>query len=268
MPGARERVGQGCGRRECRRRENALGRQHRHHPLAARAWISWRVGSGAAGLPLVVMRQSWTMPQHGEFTATARLMLCCARQPRTQLPRRPPGGNAIVFPSCYFRPGGYRFLPGVGAFSSGTRRHARPRDRPRHARRAGSCGATASRASTATCAQGPRRRRCQASICGARSPSLSTASRSSNEGYRGLLGEWGILLGKERKSLALTWRPCTAAFRAVALRLLLHLAGQHPGAKVHRGGRGPMGDRARQAGRRGIIRHGDTSAEGMRREAW
>ena len=75
--------------------------------------------------------------------------------------------------------GGYRFLPGISAFSSGT--VAMPGHEIVHVTLASPLpGATASRGSTAICAaRSGRERRCAGSSFGARSPSPSTALRSS-----------------------------------------------------------------------------------------
>ncbi len=162
--------------------------------------------------------------------------------------------------------GGYRFLPGISAFSSGTvampgheivhvtlgapvpwrdgfariDRHLRAENRPRTA------------------------------LCGIelRSPQPFTFDGFAefNEGYRGLLREWGILLGEENPIPRTNVAPVTAAPSEPSLYAFSYtVPGNTPAPTFIVAGAGEMGDRAQGTG--GIIRHGDTSPDGMREKA-
>jgi hypothetical protein len=162
--------------------------------------------------------------------------------------------------------GGYRFLPGITAFSSGTvampgheivhvtlampvpwrdgftriDRHLREQGRPRTA------------------------------LCGIelRSPAQFTFDGFAkfNEGYRALLRDWGILLGDDNPIPRTNVAPVAAAPAEPSLYAFAYTApGATPAPTFIVAGAGEMGDRARGAD--GIVRHGDTSPDGMREKA-
>jgi hypothetical protein len=163
-------------------------------------------------------------------------------------------------------PGGYRFLPGIPAFSSGV--VAQPgweivhatliQPVPwregfaridRHLREAG---------------------RPRAALCGIvlRSPAPFTFEGFDgfNQGYRALLGEWGLLVDGEnpipRTNVApvvgAPSEPCLSAFDYT-------VAGTTPTPTFVVAGAGEMRERARAAD--GIVRSGETSADAMREKA-
>jgi hypothetical protein len=162
--------------------------------------------------------------------------------------------------------GSYRFLPGITAFSSGTvampgheivhvtlsmplpwrdgftriDRHLREHGRPRTA------------------------------LCGIelRSPAQFTFDGFAkfNEGYRALLRDWGILLGDDNPIPRTNVAPVAAAPAEPSLYAFAYTApGATPAPTFIVAGAGEMGDRARGAD--GIVRHGDTSPDGMREKA-
>lgn len=162
--------------------------------------------------------------------------------------------------------GGYRFLPGITAFSSGTvampdheivhvtlamplpwrdgftriDRYLREHGRPRTA------------------------------LCGIelRSPAQFSFDGFAefNEGYRALLRDWGILVGDDNPIPRTNVAPVTAAPAEPSLYAFAHTApGATPAPTFIVAGAGEMGDRARGAD--GIVRHGDTSPDGMREKA-
>jgi hypothetical protein len=162
--------------------------------------------------------------------------------------------------------GGYRFLPGIGAFSSGViaspgweivratlaspvpwregfariDRHLREQGRPR------------------------------AALCGIelRSPAPFTFDGFArfNDGYRALLEEWGLLVGGENPIPRTNVAPVAAAPAEPALYAFDHtIAGATPSPTFVVAGAGEMGDRARGAD--GIVRHGETSSDAMREKA-
>ncbi len=162
--------------------------------------------------------------------------------------------------------GGYRFLPGITAFSSGTvampgyeivhvtlgapvpwrdgfariDRHLRDHGRPRTA------------------------------LCGIelRSPAPFTFDGFAefNEGYRALLAEWGILVGADNPIPRTNVAPVAAAPATPSLYAFAYtLPGATPAPTFIVAGAGEVRDRAR--GSEGIVRHGDTSPDGMREKA-
>ena len=162
--------------------------------------------------------------------------------------------------------GGYRFLPGIRAFSSGTiampgheivhvtlaaplpwrdgfariDRHLREQGRPRTA------------------------------LCGIelRSPAPFTFDGFAefNEGYRTLLREWGILIGDDNPIPRTNVAPVTAPPAEPSLYAFGYtMPGATPTPTFIVAGAGEMRDRAR--GAEGIVRHGDTSSEAMREKA-
>jgi hypothetical protein len=162
--------------------------------------------------------------------------------------------------------GGYRFLPGISAFSSGTvalpaheivhatlrapipwrdgfariERHLREQGRPR------------------------------AALCGIelRSPAPFTFDgfASFNEGYRALLAAWEILVGDDNPIPRTNVAPIVAAPAEPALYAFAYtLPGATPTPTFVVAGAGEMRDRTQ--GGAGIVRHGDTSPEAMRDKA-
>jgi hypothetical protein len=162
--------------------------------------------------------------------------------------------------------GGYRFLPGISAFSSGTvampdheivhvtlralvpwregfatiERHLRELGRPRTA------------------------------LCGIelRSPAQWSFEgfAAFNEGYRALLADWRLLVGDDNPIPRTNVAPLAAGPTEPSLYAFAYTApGTTPAPSFIVAGAGEMRDRAR--GTDGIVRHGDTSAEGMRDKA-
>ncbi|HYB40342.1 MAG TPA: RidA family protein [Candidatus Methylomirabilis sp.] len=162
--------------------------------------------------------------------------------------------------------GGYRFLPGITAFSSGTiaapgheivhatlasplpwrdgfariERHLREHGRPRTA------------------------------LCGIelRSPAQFSFDGFAkfNEGYRALLGEWSILVGEDNPIPRTNVAPVAAGPTEPSLYAFAYtVPGATPWPTFIVAGAGEMRDRAQGAD--GIVRRGDTSPEGMREKA-
>jgi hypothetical protein len=161
---------------------------------------------------------------------------------------------------------GYRFLPGIPAFSSGT--VATPGHEIVHATlvkpvpwRDGFARIERHLADLG---------RPKTALCGIelRSPAQFTFEgfNQFNEGYRSLLRDWDILLGDEnpipRTNVAPVAsepsEPCLYAFAYT-------VPGSTPAPTFIVAGAGEMGDRSR--GAEGIVRHGDTSPDGMREKA-
>jgi hypothetical protein len=162
--------------------------------------------------------------------------------------------------------GGYRFLPGISAFSSGVvatsgweivhATLAAPvpwRDGfariDRHLREAG---------------------RPRAALCGIelRSPAPFTFGGFDefNEGYRSLLAEWKILLGDDNPIPRTNVCPVSGAPREPSLYAFCYtVAGTTPSPTFVVAGAGEV--RARGKGAEGIVRHGDTSPDAMREKA-
>ncbi len=162
--------------------------------------------------------------------------------------------------------GNYRFLPGVGAFSSGTvampgheivhvtlaapvpwrdgfariERHLNQQQRPRTA------------------------------LCGIelRSPAPFTFEGFArfNEGYRALLADWGILVGDDNPIPRTNVAPVVAAPAEPSLYAFAYTT---PGATASPtfivAGAAEIRDHAK--GPEGIVRHGDTSPDAMREKA-
>jgi hypothetical protein len=162
--------------------------------------------------------------------------------------------------------GGYRYLPGISAFSSGViaspgweivhatlasplpwregfgriDRHLREQTRPRGA------------------------------LCGIelRSPKPFTFDGFArfNDGYRALLEEWGILVNGDNPIPRTNVAPVTAAPAEPVLYAFDYtVPGTTPTPTFVVAGAGEMGDRAR--GAEGIVRHGETSPDAMREKA-
>jgi hypothetical protein len=162
--------------------------------------------------------------------------------------------------------GGYRFLPGIPAFSSGT--VAMPGHEIVHA----------TLASPVPWREGFARierhlgdlGRPRTALCGIelRSPAPFTFDGFAefNVGYRALLGEWGILIGDDNPIPRTNVAPVAAAPAVPSLYAFSYtVPGRTPAPTFIVAGAGEMRDRAQ--GAEGIVRHGDTSPEGMRDKA-
>jgi hypothetical protein len=162
--------------------------------------------------------------------------------------------------------GGYRFLPGISAFSSGT--VALPGFAIVHA----TLGAALPwRDGFARIEQHlTRLGRPRAALCGIelRSPAPFSFDgfAAFNEGYRSLLAEWGLLVAGDNPIPRTNVAPIAAAPAEPSLYAFAYtVAADTPAPTFIVAGAGEMGDRAR--GVEGIVRHGDTSPEGMREKA-
>jgi hypothetical protein len=145
--------------------------------------------------------------------------------------------------------GGYRFLPGIPAFSSGV--VAAPGWEIVHAtlREAG---------------------RPRTALCGImlRSPKPFTFDgfAAFNEGYRALLREWGLLVDGENPIPRTNVAPLVAAPAEPSLHAFSYTApGATPDPTFVVAGAGEM--RERGQGASGIVRHGETSPDAMREKA-
>ena len=159
--------------------------------------------------------------------------------------------------------GSYRFLPGISAFSSGVAAtpgweivHATLATPPpwregfarieRHLRELG---------------------RPRTALCGIelRSPAPFTFEgfAAFNEGYRAVLADWKILVGDDNPIPRTNVAPVVAAPTEPSLYAFAYTAqGTTPAPTFVVAGAGEMRDRAQ--GHEGIVRHGDTSPDGMR----
>jgi hypothetical protein len=162
--------------------------------------------------------------------------------------------------------GGYRFLPGIGAFSSGT--VAMPGHEIVHA----TLGAPVPwREGFARIERHLREHgRPRAALCGIelRSPKPFTFDGFAefNGGYRALLDEWGLLVGADNPIPRTNVAPVAAAPAEPSLYAFAYTApGVTPAPSFIVAGAGEMGDRGQGAA--GIVRHGDTSADAMREKA-
>lgn len=162
--------------------------------------------------------------------------------------------------------GGYRYLPGISAFSSGT--VAKPGHEIVHA----TLGAPVPwREGFARIDAHLRAlNRPRTALCGIelRSPQPHTFAGFAefNDGYRALLGEWKILIGDDNPIPRTNVAPVTAAPSETVLYAFSYtVPGTTPAPTFIVAGAGEMGDRAQ--GAEGIVRHGDTSADGMREKA-
>jgi hypothetical protein len=87
-----------------------------------------------------------------------------------------------------------------------------------------------------------------------------------NQGYRSLLGEWGILVDGENPIPRTNVAPVVGAPAEPSLYAFSYtVAGTTPQPAFIVAGAGEMGDRAR--GAEGIVRHGETSPDAMREKA-
>ena len=162
--------------------------------------------------------------------------------------------------------GGYRYLPGITAFSSGT--VAMPGHEIVHV----TLGAPVpwrdgfARIDHHLHDVG----RPRTALCGIelRSPAPFTFDGFAmfNEGYRALLGDWGILVGDDNPIPRTNVAPVAAVPSEPSLYAFAYtVPGATPAPTFIVAGAGEMRDRA--LGVEGIVRHGDTSPEAMREKA-
>src|SRR5262245_52482741 len=162
--------------------------------------------------------------------------------------------------------GGYRYLPGISAFSSGV--VAAPGwEIVRAVFRSPLPWRNGFELIDAHLRE---ERRPRAALCGIelRSPAPFTFDGFArfNDGYRSLLDEWGLLVGGENPIPRTNVAPVTAAPAEPSLYAFDYtIAGTTPAPTFVVAGAGEMGDRAR--GAEGIVRHGETSADAMREKA-
>ena len=162
--------------------------------------------------------------------------------------------------------GGYRYLPGITAFSSGV------------VASAGWEIVHATLASPLPWRDGFKRieghlreqNRPGAALCGIELRSLAPFTFDGfgnfNEGYYALLGEWGILVDGDNPIPRTNVAPVVAAPAEPSLYAFDYtIAGTTPTPAFIVAGAGEMRDRAR--GAEGIVRHGETSPEAMREKA-
>jgi hypothetical protein len=162
--------------------------------------------------------------------------------------------------------GGYRFLPGISAFSSGT--VAMPGHEIVHVTLASALPWRDGFARIDAHLRGEKRPR--TALCGIelRSPQPFTFDGFAefNEGYRGLLKEWNILVGEDNPIPRTNVAPVAAAPSEPSLYAFAYtVPGTTPAPTFIVAGAGEMRDRAQ--GPEGIVRHGDTSPDGMREKA-
>ena len=162
--------------------------------------------------------------------------------------------------------GGYRYLPGITAFSSGA--VAMPGHEIVHV----TLGAPVPwRDGFARIDRYLRDLgRPRAALCGIelRSPAPFTFEgfATFNDGYRALLGDWGILVGADNPIPRTNVAPVAAAPSEPSLYAFAYaVPGATPAPTFIVAGAGEMRDRAK--GSDGIVRRGDTSPEGMREKA-
>ena len=162
--------------------------------------------------------------------------------------------------------GDYRYLPGIRAFSCGT--VARPGHEIVHVTLA---APVPWRAGFTRIDQHLREiGRPRSALCGIelRSPAPFTFEGfgTFNEGYRALLAEWGILVGEDNPIPRTNVCPLVGAPADPALYAFAYTQrGATPAPTFIVAGAGELRDRAQ--GPEGIVRHGDTSPEGMREKA-
>jgi hypothetical protein len=162
--------------------------------------------------------------------------------------------------------GDYRYMPGIRAFSCGT--VARPGHEIVHVTLAAPVPWRAGFARIERHLREENRPR--TALCGIelRSPAPFSFDGFSafNEGYRALLGEWGILVGEDNPIPRTNVAPLAAAPSEPSLYAFAYT---RPGATAAPtfivAGAGELKDRAQ--GPEGIVRHGDTSPDGMREKA-
>ena len=162
--------------------------------------------------------------------------------------------------------GNYRYLPGISAFSSGV--VAMPGHEIVHV----TLGVPAPwRAGFARIEQHLRGLgRARTTLCGIelRSPAPFSFSGFDdfNQGYRKLLAEWDILVGDDNPIPRTNVAPVAAAPSEPSLYAFSYTQpGATPEPTFIVAGAGELKDRAQ--GPEGIVRHGDTSPDGMREKA-
>ncbi len=162
--------------------------------------------------------------------------------------------------------GNYRFLVGIRAFSSGT--VAMPGHEIVHVTlgRPVPWRAGFARIDTHLREQG----RSRTALCGIelRSPKPFTFDGFSefNEGYRSLLGEWGILVGDDNPIPRTNVAPTTGAPAEPSLYGFAYtVPGHTPAPTFIVAGSGELRDRAQGPG--GIVRRGDTTSKAMAEKA-
>ena len=162
--------------------------------------------------------------------------------------------------------GGYRYLPGISAFSSGT--VAMPGHEIVHATLRAPVPWREGFARIDRHLKDAGRPR--AALCGIelRSPAPFTFDGFGefNQGYRALLADWSILIGEDNPIPRTNVAPVAAAPAEPSLYAFAYtVPGQTPAPTFIVAGAGEMRDRA--SGAEGIVRHGDTSADAMREKA-
>ena len=162
--------------------------------------------------------------------------------------------------------GNYRFIPGISAFSSGV--IAMPGHQIVHA----TLGAPLPwRAGFALIDKHLRdTNRARTALCGIelRSPKPFTFDGFAkfNEGYRALLGEWGILVGDDNPIPRTNVAPVFVPPPEPSLYAFAYtVPGATPAPTFVVAGAGEMGDRTQGAD--GIVRKGETSPDAMKEKA-
>ncbi len=163
--------------------------------------------------------------------------------------------------------GGYRYLPGIGAFSSGV--IAMPGFEIVHVTLGAPVpwreGFTRVIDEHLGAAGRPRTALCGIEL---RSPAPFTFEGFAefNEGYRSLLAEWKILIGDDNPLPRTNVAPVAAAPREPSLYAFDYtVAGGTAAPTFVVAGAGEMRDRGQRAA--GIVRHGETSVDAMREKA-
>ena len=162
--------------------------------------------------------------------------------------------------------GDYSYLPGISAFSCGT------------VARAGHEIVHVTLAQPVPWRAGFQRidghlreqGRARTALCGIelRSPAAFTFAGFDqfNAGYRGLLADWGILVGDDNPPPRTTVAPVVGAPTEPSLYAFAYtVPGRTPAPTFIVAGAGELRDRAQ--GPEGIVRHGETTAEAMREKA-
>jgi hypothetical protein len=162
--------------------------------------------------------------------------------------------------------GDYRYMPGISAFSCGT--VAGPGHEIVHVTLAAPIPWRAGFARVARYLDEVKRPK--TALCGIelRSPAPFTFDGFAgfNEGYRKVLAEWSILVGDDNPIPRTNVAPVAAAPSEPSLYAFSYTQpGVTPAPTFIVAGAGELRDRAQ--GPEGIVRHGDTSADGMREKA-
>jgi hypothetical protein len=162
--------------------------------------------------------------------------------------------------------GDYRYMPGISAFSCGT--VAGPGHEIVHVTLAAPIAWRAGFARVARYLDEVKRPK--TALCGVelRSPAPFTFDGFAgfNEGYRKVLAEWSVLVGDDNPIPRTNVAPVAAAPSEPSLYAFSYTQpGVTPAPTFIVAGAGELRDRAQ--GPEGIVRHGDTSADGMREKA-